>query len=257
MEMDLISPGIPQGPDVVDLRFRDRPLDSKRDHAISEEFYECRRVNVSNFMEPNSAEKLYHELSTQTEWSTYFTSDGRKYQAPADAQRNYSTDQQRELVGLAYQSARNGGTAYLYDEGHPTYSEETTPTPISLFNKLVNGPRFREKLRFSSRGDAIVRVDARAFRLRARHFVSLRARPILESHPDRCVAWYSYNLTPVWKAEWGGALEFRGKHAGDIAGYAPAFNCLTIAGCPQAHWFNAVSEAAYGNVYMIMGGIYA
>jgi Rps23 Pro-64 3,4-dihydroxylase Tpa1-like proline 4-hydroxylase len=69
------------------------------------------------------------------------------------------------------------------------------------------------------------------------------------------VASFQLNLTPEWRPEWGGLLEFRGT-GHSIEGILPRFNSLDIYTFPQGHWIGAVAPYARGPRLAIAGRLY-
>ena len=98
--------------------------------------------------------------------------------------------------------------------------------------------------------DSIARVDGQATRYLGGHF--------LTAHDDNVtgknrVAAYVLSLTPAWRTEWGGLLQFH-DNAGDVSGaFAPCFNALHLFRVPQLHSVTYVTPFAGAPRYSVTG----
>ncbi len=55
---------------------------------------------------------------------------------------------------------------------------------------------------------------------------------------------YVLSLTPEWRAEWGGVLEFLDADGHIAEGYVPCFNALNVFLVPQLHHVSCVAAFA-------------
>jgi SM-20-related protein len=232
-------------------------LDRNTD-KISADFRINRRLHIPEFLNHRAAEALYYHLKEQVEWSTLLASNGRKYEAPAKIQRKYSAKEQQQLTDLAHAGARGGEQAYLYEATHFLPRDLTKDrSMLGRLAKVLRSSEFMEFMRRVSGVKEIAFVDVQAMRISSGHFMTFRSMPDSSAGPGaKCYAFYSYNLTPEWKAEWGGLMEFRGNKGHLVEAHLPCFNCLDIFACPQGHWMSAVSPFAGGPNYSVSGGFY-
>jgi Rps23 Pro-64 3,4-dihydroxylase Tpa1-like proline 4-hydroxylase len=63
---------------------------------------------------------------------------------------------------------------------------------------------------------------------------------------------YSLNMTPNWRPDWGGALQFYDGKSHIEEGYLPTFNALTLFRVPQFHSVTQVA-AFGGSRYSVVG----
>ena len=61
------------------------------------------------------------------------------------------------------------------------------------------------------------------------------------------------NLTPAWRAEWGGVLEFLDADGHVAEGYVPSFNALNLFAVPQLHHVSHIAPFARGPRLSITG----
>ena len=66
------------------------------------------------------------------------------------------------------------------------------------------------------------------------------------------IAGYMLSMTPAWRVDWGGALEFIGGTGHIAKGYVPSFNTLTVFAVPQAHFVSQV--ALHGGLRYAVSG---
>ena len=60
------------------------------------------------------------------------------------------------------------------------------------------------------------------------------------------------NLTPMWRPEWGGVLQFLDSSGHIEEGYVPTFNALNLFRVPMPHFVSLV--APYGGLrYSVTG----
>ena len=71
------------------------------------------------------------------------------------------------------------------------------------------------------------------------------------------LAAYVLSLTPRWRAEWGGLLEFIGADGHIAAGYVPNFNSLRLFRVPINHHVSCVAPFAMAGRYSITGWLRA
>jgi SM-20-related protein len=227
---------------------------------LRETFRKARRLRITEFLLPAGAEALYHYLDERAEWSSFLVNKGRMYELPPEIRRNYSAQEEQRLINLAHGSARDGGVAYIYDATRPFSPEVPVraqdPSILARFADFANSLVFLEFIRRLSGIEEIDMIEVQGMRFSPGNFITFRgAAPFLD-RARRQHAFYSYHLTPEWKAEWGGLLEFRGTEGRSIEGYVPCFNCLDIFAFPQGHWLSVVSPFAGASSYSVWGGMH-
>jgi SM-20-related protein len=104
--------------------------------------------------------------------------------------------------------------------------------PLEAVYDLVNGEPFLAFMRTLTGVPDCAYSDAMVSRYRAGDFLSAHDDAI--AGKKRLFA-YVLNLTPVWRADWGGVLNFLDDDGHVAEGYSPVFNALNIFTVPQAH----------------------
>ena len=119
---------------------------------------------------------------------------------------------------------------------------------------FLNGQAFLDLARDVTGMSGIAFADGQASLYRSGHF--------LTSHGDEAkganrLAAYVLSLTPRWRAEWGGLLEFIGADGHIAAGYVPNFNSLRLFRVPINHHVSCVAPFAMAGRYSITGWLRA
>ena len=160
--------------------------------------------------------------------------------------------EQMRLIGMAHAEAVEG-FQYIYDRlrlGPARAMGLKVPQPLYDLHDLFNGPGFLDFARQLTGDDRIAYVDAQATRYMPGHF--------LNGHDDRqeeAGRLYAYvlNVSPVWRAEWGGLLMFLGDDGDVVETYVPEAGTLTVFRVPQAHMVSMVAPFAGAPRYSVTG----
>ncbi|HEY5288971.1 MAG TPA: 2OG-Fe(II) oxygenase family protein, partial [Caulobacteraceae bacterium] len=72
-----------------------------------------------------------------------------------------------------------------------------------------------------------------------------------DGHVKRRIA-YVLNMTPKWKPDWGGALQFYDRDDHIEEGYLPTFNALNIFRVPRRH--SVTQVASFGGLRFSVSG---
>lgn len=218
------------------------------------------RVRIQNFLKPESAEGLYHHLAMKVPWRSLLVANERLM--ATDVGAAVSPEDEREVLDCAHEGARDG-FACLYDvdqlfpEDEPEAAVSSSRSgPLEDFARLMRSRSFLEIVRGITGIAEVACAEIQAMRLRTGHFVAFHAATRTADKSGKRVASFVLNLTPEWKAEWGGLLEFRGHGGRTVEGYPPWFNSLDLFRFPQGHWISAVAPFAGGPQFSISGRFY-
>lgn len=206
-------------------------------------FRETGRVSIPGLLDAESAGQLAQALATQQQWNLVFKQQGAHVDINADAPANWDREQTDEFFRIVHQGAEQDfqylyKTVPIYDVFHRDL------LPGHFFNDLfrfLNGEEFLGYVRQVLDAPEIGFADAQATCYEAGHF--------LTSHDDAVsgknrVAAYVINMTPDWRADWGGALQFTDDQQGIVDSFAPAFNTLNMFKVPQPHAVSYVAPFA-------------
>jgi SM-20-related protein len=216
---------------------------------IAESFRRDGRVHIRDILTAESAGRVHHCLTKETDFSLLCRTGDDQAQAWRVA--SLTPQKEAELMNAAYATARDG-FHYLYD-GHVLSREgEAYPDPshyLAAIARFLNSTPLLDFARRVTGNPAIAFADAQATRYRRGHFLSQHD----DSNEPGRVAAYVLNLTPRWRSDWGGALLFSDRPGHISGGYLPAFNALNILAVPQEHLVGFVSPFAGAARYSITG----
>jgi SM-20-related protein len=216
---------------------------------ISRDFARDHRVHIPAILTEESAERVHHCLSQETDYALLCqTGTGR-----AEAWRVVSLTPKREaeLMNAAFAGARDG-FHYLYD-GHKL-SREGEPYChashyLAAVTGFLNSAPLMDFARRITGNRTIAFADAQATRYRPGHF--------LNQHDDGNergrIAAYVLNMTPHWRWDWGGALLFSDRPGHICEGYLPTFNALNLFAVPQDHMVGFVAPFAGAHRLSVTG----
>jgi Rps23 Pro-64 3,4-dihydroxylase Tpa1-like proline 4-hydroxylase len=219
---------------------------------LSPTFASRRRVQVRDVLTRASASRLLECLQTETTFNLVVNSGDKVFDLPPSEQAKLSEANRRALA-LAADKGAQSGFQYIYENHRLTEAGEPYAIAGHFLAETVaflNGDAFLSFVRETTGISEIRIVDAQATRYRAGHF--------LTTHHDNVagknrLAAYVLNMTPIWRADWGGLLLFL-DDAGNVSeGFVPSFNALNIFAVPQSHLVSQVSTFAGGARYAITG----
>lgn len=214
--------------------------------GFADSFRRSGRVHVPSVLSDNSARRLYRCLAEETPWTLIHNKGGARVDVP------YKGLEERTKESMGIWQRAHGNFTYLYDNHRLSHSGEAYPDPSHYLAKLVqflNGPEFIAFVRAVTGMTAIAFADAQATLYRPGDF--LTAHDDTAAGKNRLAA-YVLNMTPGWRTDWGGILEFIDRNGHVNCGYMPVFNALNLFRVPQVHCVTQV--ALFGGLrYSVTG----
>lgn len=218
--------------------------------ALTKEFARTGRIHIPDILTEASAVRLYRALHQETPWTVTLN----KGQDFLDFEK--LTPEERGRMALGAFERAHSNFQYIFDNHRLSRNGEPYFDPGHYLAKLVaflNAPHFLAFMREVTGLDAIAWTDAQATLYRPGDF--------LTTHDDQTgghkrLAAYVLNMTPGWRPDWGGILQFIDGRGHVAEGYVPAFNALNVFRVPALH---AVSQVAFygGYRYSITGWFHA
>lgn len=201
------------------------------------------RAHLPELLESQGCEALYASLLARTDWVLIFNRGDRLYEMDEAYRRALSETQLRDLMLAVHNEGRNQ-FQYLFETLRvPDSARERRRSADPIFHaaEFLNSAPFLELVRAIVGRDDIVFADCQATCYRPGHF--------LNTHDDDVqgkgrIAAYVLNLTPAWRPEWGGQLQFVSPDGHIAEAYVPRFNALNLLRVPQPHLVSAVSPLA-------------
>lgn len=210
------------------------------------------RIQVRDILEPAAAERLHEAMCAETAWNLVCRAEGTH--RDFDAAGMAALDERRRAQFLAIvHAAAQRDFQYLY-ENHPVYDLYWTGKRregvLAEAYEFLNGDSFLAFARALTGADDITFCDAQVTRYGPGHF--------LTSHDDAVEnknrrAAYVLNMTPGWRGDWGGLLQFFGEDGNVTEAFTPAFNVLNIFSVPQPHSVSLVAPFAEHPRHAITG----
>ena len=165
---------------------------------------------------------------------------------------NEPLEEQARLIGMAHEEATDG-FQFIFDRlrlGQARGMGLAIPQTLYDLHAAFNGPEWIDFARRLTGDDRIEYVDAQATRYLPGHF--------LNTHTDehegagRLYA-YVLNVSPVWRAEWGGLLMFTDPDGQVRETFVPQFDTLNVFRVPADHAVSMVAPFAGGARYSVTG----
>ena len=210
------------------------------------------RVHVPAVMTPESASRVHRCLAQDTVYNLVVNSGEKVFDLPPPELAKMSPAQRLGLTEAAGRGAQTG-FQFLYDNHRVTESGEPyrdASHGLAAIAAFLNSEEFLGFARDVTGHDEIAFADAQATRYGPGHFLTTHDDDV--SGKNR-VAAYVLNMTPDWRADWGGLLLFLDQDDRIGGGFPPAFNALNILSVPQRHLVSQVSSFAPAHRYSITG----
>ena len=221
------------------------------DRTVLAEMFRTRgRVHIPNVLTRASAERLYRCLAQETKW-TLTLNNGRDF---LDVE-NATLEERNKLALSAWQRARND-FQYLFDNHRLSRAGEPYEDQahyLARIMEFLNSPALLGFVREITGLSDIAWTDAQATLYRPGDFLNV--------HDDskgghKRLAAYVLNMTPAWRPDWGGVLQFVSPSGNIEEGYVPTFNALNVFRVPKLHFVSHV--APYGGYrYSVTGWFHA
>lgn len=220
--------------------------------AIAPIFARFGRVHLPGVLAPGGAERLYAALERTTPWSRLFNRAEKTFRSSLQEWAALSPGDRLQLEAEIGAAARTG-FQFLFDSHNLSHAEaagERLGVDVEAVLDFLNGPSFLAFARKLTGDRRIAKLDAQASRYLPGHFLTQHTDE--QAGVDRLYA-YVLNLTPEWRADWGGLLAFLDEDGHVAEAYTPKFNALNIFRVPQAHCVTAVSAFAGAPRYAVTG----
>lgn len=185
-------------------------------------------------------------------WSIGFKGQGANYDLPAHQASMLDVGQRIELAKVIYAQAESE-FQYLFDSYRISDEVEAGRLKQGVFAEFfaaLNAPEMIAVWRAITGDARIEYLDAQATRYRPGHFLTEHDDD--QAGKDRLFA-YVINLTPAWRADWGGLLMFMAEDGHVAEAFTPRWNALNILKVPQPHAVSVVAPFARGARYSITG----
>ena len=208
-------------------------------------FAERGRVHIPNILEERCAQRLHHALATEIPWRV-FVNDGSN----VSEFESVSAEDYRTMAIAAWERASSKFQYFyngfrLYENGKLYVDAERY---LAKFIALWSAPALISLIRTVTRLEELSSVSATATLYRPLDFLTIHD----DGRDDGKKIAYVLNLTPKWRPDWGGALQFLDRDDHIEEAYLPTFNALNLFRVPTRHSVTQVSTFG-GMRYAISG----
>jgi len=244
-----LPPYDPSHPTAAEALAIDPTLDPA---AMAGAFRRFGRLHIPGFLAASSADGLSRTLEGETGWLRSIIGGGRGIDVPVAALESLPAAQRASYLPPSDAVALDG----LFDMVRvitPPDDGAATGPGYEALARFLNGPAFLGFIRTLTGDGRPAHVDAQATRFLPGHY--------LTQHDDSNARYgrlYAYvlSLTPSWRPDWGGLLNFIDDDGHVAEAYTPAFNALNVFRVPQQHSVGIVAPFAQGARYSVTGWIH-
>lgn len=201
------------------------------------------RMHVPSFLDSQSAIALHDELAAEQSWHFSIFVDGRSIEMESKDWLKLDAASKQRTQAIVHDGA-NREFAYMhyklpiYDRYH---AGALLGPQARAFFEFINSAAFLDFARRLTGCADIAFADAQASALGPGHFITIH-NDDLEGKSRRAA--YVMNLTPEWREDWGGYLNFFDASGHITGGFKPAFNALNVFTIPAAHSVSTVANFA-------------
>lgn len=215
------------------------------------------RLHVPDILERDVAEGLHGALQAAQEWT-------RSIHVEAGRDLDISVNElealppaERAALEHDIANASTDSLQYMFDTvriSAPLKAGLSVPGAMRDVYDFLNGRAFLDFVACLTGDDRVAFADVMATRYLPGHFLTAHGD---ENPTERRLYAYVLNLTPQWRADWGGVLMFLDEDGHVAEGYIPAFNALNIFSVPQTHAVSMVTRLARTPRLSVTGWIHA
>ena len=210
------------------------------------------RLHIPGILAAPSALALHAALSGDLPWNMHYNDGDVVLDLPAREFDALGAEAQAQLLAPLHDRARFG-FQYCFDSvpisDHYLRGELLDLAAVRAYEFMASPPVMDFARRITGVREISV-VDAQATRYRRGHFLTAH-----DDHDEAKgrIAAYVLNLTPAWRADWGGILQFHDRDGHIAEGYTPTFNALNIFRVPSPHSVSCVAPFAAASRLSITG----
>jgi Rps23 Pro-64 3,4-dihydroxylase Tpa1-like proline 4-hydroxylase len=211
------------------------------------------RLHIADFLADDGAQRLSARLAGERDWTFVINRGNTHFELTPEQSKRMPGAAHQALMRDIMAEARDG-FQLAYDvlnitrKGRVPLTDD--PVLVGVY-ALLNSAAFLDLI------DKITGVrgewsDATCTRYRPGHFCEMHDDKADDG--DRLIA-FVLNVTPRWRVDWGGVLQFIDKDDHVSEGYTPAFNALNIFRVPQQHAVSIVAPFAGGDRLSVTGWV--
>lgn len=211
--------------------------------ALAAEFGRDRRIHIPAILEEADARALHADAASAPNWHFTFFTNGKSTDLDAEGWRALDPSAKQRTISIVHEAASRGFSYMHYK--YPIYDRyhagTAMPPQLTALFEFLNGDAFLSFVRSVTGFSDIGFCDAQLTAFGPGHFLTVHNDDL--EGKNRRVA-YVLNITPEWREDWGGYLNFFDKNGNLTGGFKPSFNALNMFAIPTAHSVGSVSMFA-------------
>lgn len=220
--------------------------------ALASAFAKKGRLHIPGLLEAPAATRIHAALTAETNWACATLSSGQAWDIPLREMETWSPDRLASVLSTAdWEAAR--GFHFMFDSLRLTSLLKAGRPVAPVYRELcafLSGPEFLAFIHTLTGDDRVRHADAQATRFRPGHYLNVH-----DDNNREFARLYAYvlNLTPDWRADFGGLLTFIEPTGHVSEAYTPSFNALNIFRVPHLHAVTPIARFAPGGRLSITG----
>lgn len=216
-----------------------------------------RRLHIPSILDPGSARLLHETVSGSGDWTrSIHLEAGKDVDIRVDELEALAAEERARFETTLVNSSTDS-LKYVFDTVRVS-SELDGGRPVTAamraVHDFVNGRPFLDFIRRLTGDERVAFADVMATRYLSGHFATAHGDELAD---QRRLYAYVLNLTPQWRADWGGVLMFLDEDGHVAEGYVPRFNALNVFAVPQTHAVSLVSPLARAPRLSVTGWVHA
>ena len=210
---------------------------------LRQRFKKNGRIQIRDILSSDGAKLLSTTIRDHHKWNLVTNINGRHMDLDAAGMAKLSTDDlirfRHEVHAQARENFQYLFSNYpLYDAYHKGSLDNRVLQNLFAF---INSKPMLTLVRHICADSSISFADAQLTRYEAGHFLTEHDDDVAGKN-RRCA--FVLNMTPYWRPDWGGLLQFFGKNNNIEEAFTPCFNALNIFRVPQKHSVSSVAPFA-------------
>lgn len=215
------------------------------------------RLHIPGILAPQASRTLAHTLQSATGWTrSIHLREGEDLDIPVSDLDGLSPEERARLERSLTDSSSDS-LQYIFDTiriSSEIAAGRPVPQSMGAIHRFINSKPFLDFIARLTGHQHLAFADVMATRYLQGHFLTAHGD---ENPQERRLFAYVLNMTPGWRADWGGVLMFLDEDGHVAEGYVPSFNALNIFSVPQTHAVSMVTRLAQTPRLSITGWIHA
>ena len=223
--------------------------------VLAQKFKSQNRIHIANFFQQQDAYKLSDYVKAISEWNLSLNSAEKHFDVTHEHRKSVQPDFYQQLTASVGRDAIEGFQYFFENYAvYDAYYNNKCPEPLARMFEFLNSEPFIACMREITGLNNIQFADAQLTKYAKGHFLTEHDDNV--AGKNRLVA-YVLNLSPVWRAEWGGLLMFHDHNNHIEQAFTPAFNSLNLFAVPQRHSVSQVASYVTASRYSVTGWLRA